>query len=131
VQGWSEVERKRPLFESNLVFENYPADLSRSRQQHELQISELQLVDPPHFPLTVLVAPGPQLNLTLEYSQQRFDDLTMRRFMQHFALLLEAITLAPDWSLLDLPLELDDPEPDELFNPLPAYQQDQFVFELV
>src|SRR5262249_19606998 len=65
VQGWSEVERKRPLFESNLVFENYPADLSSSRQQHELQINDLQLVDPPNFPLTVLVAPGPQLNLTL------------------------------------------------------------------
>jgi len=130
VQGWSEVERKRPLFESNLVFENYPADLSSSRQQHELQISDLRLVDPPHFPLTVLVAPGPQLNLTLEYSQQRFDSVTMIRFLQHFALLLEAITVAPDWTLLDLPLDINASEPNELFNPLPAFQQDQFVFEL-
>jgi len=131
VQGWSEVERKLPLFESNLVFENYPADLTR-RQQHELQISDLQLVDPPHFPLTVLVAPGPQLALTLEYSQQRFENATMVRFLQHFALLLELLPDTPDWRLLDLPLLHADDEPDQtpIFNPLPAFQQDQFVFEL-
>jgi surfactin family lipopeptide synthetase C len=133
VQGWSEVARKLPLFESNLVFENYPSDITR-RQQHELQISDLRLVDPPHFPLTILVAPGQQLTLTSEYSQQRFAAATMGRFLKHFALLLEALTVTPDWSLLDLPLLLDDndQQPDEpsLFNPLPAYQQDQFVFEL-
>jgi hypothetical protein len=53
----------------------------------------------------------------------------MIRFLQHFALLLEAITVAPDWTLLDL--QLDNNEPDvTLFNPLPAFQQDQFIFEL-
>ncbi|HEY6216460.1 MAG TPA: hypothetical protein VIW74_07325, partial [Pyrinomonadaceae bacterium] len=70
-----------------------------------------------------------QLNLTLEYSQQRFDSVTMIRFLQHFALLLEAITVAPDWTLLDLQLDTNQPDV-TLFNPLPAFQQDQFVFEL-
>jgi hypothetical protein len=71
------------------------------------------LVDPPHFPLTILVAPGAQLNLTIEYSQQRFADVTMLRFLQHFGLLLEALTVTPDWHLLDLPLLLDEEKPDE------------------
>jgi len=130
VQGWSAVPRTRPLFESNLVFENYPVDMTQ-RREHELQLSELQLVDPPHFPLTILVAPGSQLNLTIEYSQQRFADVTMLRFLQHFGLLLEALTVTPDWHLLDLPLLLDEEHPDEtpFFNPA-AFEQDQFVFEL-
>jgi hypothetical protein len=47
-------------------------------------------------------------------------------------LLLEALTVTPDWQLLDLPLRLDDDVPDEppFFNPA-AFEQDQFVFELV
>jgi non-ribosomal peptide synthetase component F len=38
VQGWSAVPRTRPLFESNLVFENYPVDMTQ-RREHELQLS--------------------------------------------------------------------------------------------
>jgi hypothetical protein len=48
-------------------------------------------------------------------------------FLQHFASLLEALTVSPDWTLLDLPLIDDDPS---RLNPVPAYEQDEFVFEL-
>ena len=41
VQGWSEVERGRSLFESLLVFENYPVAASLREQGGSLKISEV------------------------------------------------------------------------------------------
>ncbi|NJR55458.1 MAG: hypothetical protein HC768_13355 [Acaryochloris sp. CRU_2_0] len=45
LQGWSEVPRHLPLFESLLVFENYPVDQSlQSQHPQELTLKDLQFL---------------------------------------------------------------------------------------
>jgi amino acid adenylation domain-containing protein/non-ribosomal peptide synthase protein (TIGR01720 family) len=131
VQRWSEVGRQEQLFESNLVFENYPVDLTE-RDDHDLKILNVSLVDPPHYPLTMLVAPGPQLNLSIEYNRQRFEAHTINRFLSHFGVLLESITVTPDWRVLDVPLPLDEGQDQQFsfFENERPYEQDQFLFEV-
>ena len=54
VQGWSEVDRGVPLFESILVFENYPVDDrcgSRKRRQ-SISIHQIHSVEQTNYPLS-------------------------------------------------------------------------------
>jgi hypothetical protein len=42
VQGWSEVPRSLPLFESLVVFENYPSDASLQEKIHNLKVENIR-----------------------------------------------------------------------------------------
>jgi Non-ribosomal peptide synthetase modules and related proteins len=61
IQGWSEVPRGVPLFESLVVFENYPVDASLTEQSNGVHIREVRAVERTNYPLTV-GAPSPVLN---------------------------------------------------------------------
>ncbi|HLF28784.1 MAG TPA: amino acid adenylation domain-containing protein, partial [Anaerolineae bacterium] len=45
VQGWSDVARGRPLFESLVVFENYPVDSTQREGGQGLELSNVQIVE--------------------------------------------------------------------------------------
>jgi non-ribosomal peptide synthetase component F len=67
VQGWSDVPRGRPLFESLLVFENYPVDASLAERAGGLGIEAGRILEQTNFPLTLMVAPGDELLLRADY----------------------------------------------------------------
>ncbi len=72
VQSWSAVERGRTLFESLLVFENYPVDESlRSERQGPLEVVDVRFVETTNVALTLLTAPGDRLPLRLKFDPQR------------------------------------------------------------
>jgi hypothetical protein len=79
VQGWSEVERGRSLFESLLVFENYPVDTSLREQGGSLKVSAVSSRERTNYPLTAVVIPGQRLLLKLTYDRERFEAGTMAR----------------------------------------------------
>jgi amino acid adenylation domain-containing protein len=108
VQGWSEVQRGRPLFESLLVFENYPASDSPGGRGDDgaagLRIRQVQFEEQTNYPLSVMVAPGPQLSFLFMYDAARFDEPTVERMAGHYARLLEAIAESPGRALSELPM---------------------------
>ncbi|PLZ79722.1 hypothetical protein CBP16_15920, partial [Fischerella thermalis WC217] len=65
IQGWSEVNRGLPLFESILVFENYPVDISLSEPGLDLAIKNFRSIEQTNYPLTLSVIPGKELLLTI------------------------------------------------------------------
>ena len=75
VQGWSDVPRGVPLFESLLVFENYPrAGLSTAQQRSAgAKNADVQSVEMTNYPLTVVVAPGEQVSLQMMYDRRRLE----------------------------------------------------------
>jgi non-ribosomal peptide synthetase component F len=77
VQAWSDVPRGMPLFESILVFENYPVDSSLAQQSENLDIREFRFVESINYPLTVVVGIGSELSLNIWYDCQRFDAATI------------------------------------------------------
>ncbi len=103
IQGWSEVPRGQPLFDSLLVFENYPVDASAMRES-SLEIEIVQVVERTNYPLTVTVLPGARLSIRLSYMGGRFDAPTIERLSQHFQMLLEDMVTHPEQQLIDLPL---------------------------
>jgi amino acid adenylation domain-containing protein/non-ribosomal peptide synthase protein (TIGR01720 family) len=91
VQGWSEVPRGLPLFESILVFENYPIDTTLKNGMQDLEIQSISFVDNTNYPLTVIVIPGSELELSISYDCDRFDSDTITRMLEHLVTLLENI----------------------------------------
>jgi amino acid adenylation domain-containing protein len=105
VQGWSEVPRGLPLFESILVFENFPAvDSSVKEQGKAFEISDVQTLEQTNYPLTILASSDAEASLTIRYDRSRFDDVTITRMLGHFQTLLSAVVSDPDQPVSRVPL---------------------------
>ncbi|ARO86883.1 non-ribosomal peptide synthetase [Nitrosospira lacus] len=101
VQRLSEVPAGQPLFESLLVFQNYPR---REPVKGRKTASATGSVERTSYPLTAIAAPGEELMLRLLYNRARFDDATIMRMLDHWRTLLEAIMANPAGCLADLSL---------------------------
>ncbi|MBV9772533.1 MAG: AMP-binding protein, partial [Gemmatimonadetes bacterium] len=103
VQGWSEVPGGTPLFESLLVFENFPAVAGGSDAGGELRLTRARSVEWPTYPLCLTGGPGSELLLDLSYDESRFDAATVERMLEHLVHLLDQVASAdPGLLLADL-----------------------------
>jgi len=102
IQGWSEVPRDLPLFNSILVFENYPASESLGVENGSMEIREVQSVSRTNYPLTVVASPGKQLGLEIAYEKKRYDSATIIRMLKHLHKLLEGFVSDPEQRLKNL-----------------------------
>ncbi|MET8995576.1 non-ribosomal peptide synthase/polyketide synthase [Amycolatopsis sp. NPDC004169] len=94
VQAWSGVEGGRNLFDSLVVFENYPVTAD-DVAAHGVRLRELQAMETTNYPLSVVAAPGPRLSLGLGYDPALFDEPTVERLARQLEHLLEAIAEDP------------------------------------
>ena len=70
VQGWSDVPRGNPLFNTLLVFENYPKTSSdRALEPGALAITGRQPIEWTNYPLTLVANVGNQLYIRFDYDQ--------------------------------------------------------------
>jgi amino acid adenylation domain-containing protein len=99
IQGWSEVERGQPLFESILGFENYPVDEALKARAAGLHVEEVRFAEKTNFALNIAAMPGPPLALDILYSERRFEAATITRLGQHFQTLLERFVADPGQKL--------------------------------
>lgn len=104
IQGWSEVPRGVPLFESIVVFENYPVDRSLLERKANLEIQYVSSFEKTNYPLTLTVLPGSELKFAVSYDRRRFDRATITRMLGHFQTLLQGMVTNPKMFLKDLPL---------------------------
>lgn len=104
VQSWSDVPGGTPLFDSIVVFENYPVNSSLQRPQSSLQVGPIRAIERTNYPLTLAVAPGPELILQLNYDSRRFSEDTIRRMLGHVQTLLEGFVAHPERSLAEVTL---------------------------
>src|SRR5579864_4609900 len=91
VQSWSGLPRQAPLFESILVFENYPAVSWASATEPELRIANVQSRERSNYPLTLWVMPGRELQLKIGYDANRLHDAGIARLLRDYRAWLEAI----------------------------------------
>ncbi len=95
LQAWSGIDGGVDLFDSIVVFENYPVN-SDDVAQHGLQLRELQALEMTNYALSVVVAPGPRLSLGLGYDPALFDVATVARLTDQLARVLESLVADPD-----------------------------------
>ena len=103
LQGWSEVPGGTALFDSILVFENYPFDAA-AVTRHGLGVEAERDLEPTNYPLSVAVVPGDALTVNLDYDPAAFDAATVEEIGASLRTLLAAMAADLDRPLADLPL---------------------------
>ena len=61
IQSWSGLRHGQPLFESLLVFENYPLSHSLQRSVEGLLIDDVRSIEQTNYPLTLTVIMTPSV----------------------------------------------------------------------
>ena len=69
IRGWSEVPRGESLFESIVVYENYPVEESLRENSDELAVSSVQSLEKTHYPLTLYALPAEDLTLKIAFEE--------------------------------------------------------------
>lgn len=100
VQACSEIRHGAPLFESLVVFENYPGGKDSnqgSKKQGGSSSGKFSRTLAPkertNFPLGILAAPGKELLIRITYDQARFNHDTISRIMDHLKIILTGMVL--------------------------------------
>ncbi|QIR40545.1 amino acid adenylation domain-containing protein [Tolypothrix sp. PCC 7910] len=103
IQKWSDIPPGSPLFESIVVFENYPIEASLRDPDINLEIKNRSGFDKTNYPLTVSIVPGEKLLLNITYQQSdRLYSATIKRMLRHLQVLLVSIANNPHQRLKDL-----------------------------
>jgi amino acid adenylation domain-containing protein/non-ribosomal peptide synthase protein (TIGR01720 family) len=102
LQSWSDLPRGANLFDSVVVFENYPFDDSAMTDEG-LRVRDVRAVDTTNFPLSLSAYVADRLSFDLAYDPNLFDDTTVRRIADRLHRVLAAVADDPDRSLGGLP----------------------------
>lgn len=109
ISALTEVPRGRPLFETILVYENYPLSGQLLERMESLGMSELRAWDKTNYSLTLAVSPGPRLTLQVVYDRKRYGARAIQKLLGHLTNLLRALPQNPECTLGELSL-LDEAE---------------------
>ncbi|UKO95756.1 non-ribosomal peptide synthetase [Nostoc sp. UHCC 0870] len=130
IQGVSEIPRNQPLFESIVVFENYPVNATLQALPGNLSIGDRQALGETNYPLTIVAIPGEELVIKINYNRDRFDADTIDRMISHLLTLLQGIVTNPHRSAGKLPL-LTPAEQDLLLGEWNATQAAQPINDCI
>src|SRR5262249_42045472 len=103
LQGYSDLPGGVTLFDSIVIFENYPIN-NEVAAEHGLELSELHAIETTNYPLSVMVGPGRRLTVSLDYDPALFDVGTVERMAGHLRLLLDGFIADPDRAVAELPV---------------------------
>ncbi len=93
------LDVKLPLFDTLLVYENYP--------ENEIKFSEIDIAtiaeqEKNEIPLSVLVIPKKRLNIKYAFDKSKFEQSTIERMHRSFCRIIEQISVFEDISLKDI-----------------------------
>ncbi|MDY7096471.1 MAG: condensation domain-containing protein, partial [Acidobacteriota bacterium] len=130
VQKWSDVAAGDGLFDTFMVFQNYPLDDANEAQKaggaqaasadqagegaggevpenvaaNPLASSDTATEERSNFALTLVAYPDPSLAMDLEYNAERHDVATIERMLRHLETLLTGMVANPQLPVAQLPL---------------------------
>lgn len=131
IQEASDFGGGQRLFESLVVFQNYPSELpSDAKEVSEgseapadsgrgLRVSFYSGKLETSFPVTLVASPGRKLGLRLHFQRHHLDDISADRILGHLKTLLEGFAGAAEIPLSDLPM-LSEAERHQLLVELPV-----------
>ncbi|ETX02891.1 MAG: hypothetical protein ETSY1_01945 [Candidatus Entotheonella factor] len=116
IQGWSEIPPGMPLFDSFVVFENYPIDDAAEELPGAVRLSHFDGVEEANYPLTLIIAPETEFRAEVHYDSSRFDEAAIIRVGDHLQRLLEAMAADSSQDIRFLPLLTEVEQQQILFD---------------
>jgi amino acid adenylation domain-containing protein/non-ribosomal peptide synthase protein (TIGR01720 family) len=103
VLGWSEMPQGASLFESLLVFENYPVAALAGDLKTNLEIVGVETLTRTKYRLTVIASLSPELSVHMAYDRRRFKASRITQMLEHLKGLLEQMAAHPSQRVSSLP----------------------------
>ena len=103
IRSWSEVPGGVGLFDSIVVFENYPFDLD-ALADRGLTVRHVDDAEPTNYPLSVVATAAGRLTFAFDYDPAVFDRATVQRLADHLRVVLRELTADPGRRLDDIPV---------------------------
>jgi amino acid adenylation domain-containing protein/non-ribosomal peptide synthase protein (TIGR01720 family) len=91
IQAWSDIPRGEPLFESIVVYENYPVSESLRQNPGELAIHSVESLEKNHYPISLYALPGDDLTLKVAFGQHIGSAKEREQILHHLAQILTSI----------------------------------------
>jgi acyl carrier protein len=114
IQQWSEIPGATPLYDSILVFENYPSDQAVAAAAEvgvALELDSARAIGAiTRHPLTILSIETEDLAISLIYDSRRLSREDVERVARHFATLLDGLATAPEATVEHLLERIPGPE---------------------
>ncbi|MDX6528409.1 MAG: hypothetical protein QOH41_699, partial [Blastocatellia bacterium] len=110
VQGWSEIGRGEELFDSIVVFENYPQHKPAKGGSGTLSIDEFSGADLWRVPLKLAVGSGEELILMLNYDCALFDAASVSLMIEQLRVMLQSLSANRERTLSELMLAYEADE---------------------
>ncbi|NWF62291.1 MAG: non-ribosomal peptide synthetase [Fischerella sp.] len=103
IQGWSEVPRDLPMFETFVVVENVPDSQSiRSWKGNVEIVADKGEYFRTNYPLNLVIYPESEMIVAISYDCRRFDLATITGIITEFKILLQYIMTNPFVKIKDL-----------------------------
>ncbi|HWO62050.1 MAG TPA: amino acid adenylation domain-containing protein, partial [Umezawaea sp.] len=103
IQACGDVPRGSALFDSIVVFENYPYD-DAAASRHGLAVRDYRGDERTNYALTVTAHAAAELHLSIGFDPALFDGSTAERVLGHLVTVLGAIADDPEVRVADLPV---------------------------
>ncbi len=84
IKSYSRVDSKEELFDTLVVFENYPLDQAMLNGDNHIRIEEYSMTEMTNYKLTLTLTDFKGLELQFKYDSSIFDDTEINRMVKHF-----------------------------------------------
>jgi amino acid adenylation domain-containing protein len=111
IQTWA-GRPGEPLFDALLVFENYPVEASEGLDAEGLAVSRAEMVERSHYPLTVTISPGSEIEIEWTWDGAAFTRAMMQPLLADYVSLLAQLA-GDDVAVgaIGLPVTAPQPQP--------------------
>lgn len=95
ILGWSDIQGE--LFDSLLVFENYPVDEVIGASHWKLEVENVEVYEQTNYPLSIEIAIGRNINIRFNYNAALLPEAYAKKIAGHFEqALLSIVSLTDD-----------------------------------
>jgi len=101
IQKWTETPPGEQLFESVVVFENYPVDEVVRNQNVSLGIADVRYTSRESYPFVLFAEMGTEMFLRINYDGRRFEESYIKTVFDQIQLVLQRFVTFPDAALKD------------------------------
>ncbi len=110
IQRWVGLPRDMQLFDTIVVFENYPVSAALGNGKASVEVLDVRSFEKSNYPVSLMAAlAGRELGLKVAYDPERLDREAAQRMLRHLTRLLANFAEQPELPLAEVDL-LDDTE---------------------
>ena len=99
IHSWSDVPGNMPLFNTLIIFENYPVNETLSESEGSLKITDVHSFERTNYPITLIAANAKQFFLEIAYEADTFSLQAIRQMLHHLEKLLTIMATHPNQSV--------------------------------